>query len=74
VRKAALTKMLENAYANLGTVRDVIQEVRDEVEEFIEDHSEKWQESEKGEEWRGLMDELDEHLDTLDVAQPEMPE
>jgi hypothetical protein len=50
--------LLAHAHANL-------QSARDEMEDYFNDRSESWQDSEPGEDWRTRIDALDELLDAL---------
>ena len=57
-----MKKLIKNLEKQLEKLRDLIQAREDKVDGM----SEKWQESEKCEEWMDITDEIDSQADELD--------
>lgn len=63
--KKRIKKILDTLAAAQTELADIIQE----REEIFENRSEKWQEGEKGEEYQGYTDSLQELSDNLEYAE-----
>jgi len=61
-KQSEMKKLIKNLEKQLEKLRDLIQAREDKVDGM----SEKWQESEKCEEWMDITDEIDSQADELD--------
>lgn len=61
-------KSLKKAYEHMSTAQEILEELQQTHEEWIEEHSEKWQQSEKGEEESDNNYAIQEAYDALDNA------
>lgn len=68
---AELAEKIDAANEAIGDAQGWMDEVAGEIQDFIDDHGEKWQEGEKGEAWSNLRDEWAVRLDEIEIEEPE---
>lgn len=62
-------KKLEKAFAMIGEVKDILEEVKSEEEEAYENMPESFQDGERGEEMQGYIEMIDEAYGYLEDAE-----
>lgn len=65
-------KLLDRIEACIDAInleKEKLSEIKDEVQEFYDDHGDKWQESDVASEWQSLIDELEEVCEQSEVPQ-----
>ena len=75
--KKQIEKLLASAKDTLSIAAADIETARELIQEFYEGHSEKWQESEKGQSCQSVIDGLDEVSQAIESAfdtEPDMTE
>lgn len=68
---------IEAVNTKVEEAREMLEELRDTIQAEFDEKSEKWQEGEKGEAWKELLESLDEQIGVLQDAEgfePERPE
>lgn len=61
-----LKKKLEEIWQKADECRMALEEIRDDLQEQYDKHSEKWQEGEKGEIVSSALEEIQQHYDVLE--------
>lgn len=59
-------KFLNEADGNIHVAKDIIEQVKSEMQESFDNHSDKWQESDKGQEYQDRITELEAVVEKLD--------
>lgn len=71
---AELAALHEAARAALGSYENKLAEIRDELSSEYDDKSERWQESDKGQEVRSWLDDIEQAAsDAESIELPEVP-